>query len=180
MTDDRAERFRALFARTYPDVLRFVQRRAHPSHAEDVAAETFLVAWRRLDDIPAGPQACRAWLFGTARRCLLNARRGADRQAALAVRIAGAAPPGTIAEPDGLADRLDLVAAWGRLSPTDQEVLALAVWEDLPSPEAGQVLGISGGAYRLRLSRARRALTRALADPDPRPARDPHAQEQPS
>lgn len=179
MRDDREERFRALFARTYPDVLRFVQRRAHPSHAEDVAAEAFLAAWRRFDDLPVGDDAQRAWLYRTARNCLLNARRGADRRAALSVRLAQAAPPGETREPDDLALRLDLVAAWGRLSPTDQEVLALALWEHLPSPEAGRVLHISGPAYRLRLSRARRALARALDDAPASRTVDEHPRSEP-
>ena len=62
------------------DVLRFAQRRVHPSHAEDVVAEAFLVAWRRLDDAPPRSADLRAWLFGITRNHLLNARRGQDRR----------------------------------------------------------------------------------------------------
>ncbi|MFI6513798.1 RNA polymerase sigma factor [Streptosporangium sp. NPDC050855] len=61
----------------------------------------------------------------------------------------------------------DLVIAWRRLRPEDQEVLSLAIWEDLPSPQAARVLGISAPAYRLRLHRARSALRRELKRPDP-------------
>ncbi|XVX20441.1 sigma factor-like helix-turn-helix DNA-binding protein [Actinomycetota bacterium] len=57
---------------------------------------------------------------------------------------------------------MDLAHAWRRLSPVDQEALALAVYEDLTSPQAARVLGISAAAYRLRLMRARRALRREL------------------
>lgn len=49
---DAEIRFRRVYEQTYADLLRFVQRRVHPSQAEDVVAETFLVAWRRLDDLP--------------------------------------------------------------------------------------------------------------------------------
>ncbi|MGG5257382.1 RNA polymerase sigma factor [Phycicoccus avicenniae] len=159
------DRFRAAYAAWYPDVLRFVSRRVHPTHAEDVVAETFLVLWRRVADLPADPDAGRAWAFGVARGILLNDRRGVRRREALAVRLAdealrGSAPTGE--DPDLVARRLDLVAAWPRLTAADQEVLALAYWDDLTSPGAAAVLGISPVAFRLRLTRARRALRRHL------------------
>lgn len=162
---DREERFRALYAGSYADVLRFAQRRVHASHAEDVAAEALLVAWRRFDDVPSTTDDARAWLFGIARNCLLNARRGQGRRDALAVQIAEAVPPRGQAdgiETDLVAQRIDLAAAWRRLSETDQEALSLAVFEDLTSRQAAQVLGITAGSYRLRLLRARRALRRRL------------------
>lgn len=180
-------RFRALYAAAYDDLVRFAQRRTDRAHAEDVAAETMLVAWRRLDDLPTDTGDARAWLFGTARRLLLNARRGERRREALEVRIADAAS--TRASPDDadlVARRIDLARAWALLAPQHQEAIALAVWDDLTSAEAAAVLDISPVAYRLRLSRARRAL-RALADhlpdapagadalPGPRPRAVPHS-----
>lgn len=169
--------FRALYDKTYGDLLRFVQRRVHPSHAEDVVADVYLVAWRRLADLPTGAEDARAWLFGVARRSLLNARRGQDRHRALAVRIAEVGPTAS-GTADGAADlvdrQLDIAAAWPRLSPTDQEALALTVWDGLSAPEAAAVLQISAVAFRLRLSRARRALRHHLGDLDEtrrRPAR---------
>jgi hypothetical protein len=68
--------------------LRFVERRVHPSQAEDIAAEVFLVLWRRLDDVPADREDARAWVFGVARRILMARMRGEQRRQALAVRIA--------------------------------------------------------------------------------------------
>ncbi|NCT90350.1 sigma-70 family RNA polymerase sigma factor [Cellulomonas sp. APG4] len=164
----REERFADLYDATYADVLRFVQRRAGPGRAEDVVHEAFLVAWRRLDDVPPRPDDARAWLFGTARRCLLNDRRGEARRDALMVRIATAPSSAEQLTADDVARHVDLAAAWRRLTADEQEVLALAVWEDLPSPQAGRVLGISAVAYRLRLHRARRRLRRLL-DPEPAP-----------
>ena len=162
---DREARFRAIYADVYGDVLRFAKRRVHPSHAEDATADAFLVAWRRLDDAPKRPDDVRAWLFGIARKCLLNALRGQGRRAALAVRVAETAPfagPADGLDADLVARRIDLAAAWRRLSETDQEALSLAVFEDLTSPQAARVLGISPVSYRLRLLRARRALRRQL------------------
>jgi RNA polymerase sigma-70 factor, ECF subfamily len=169
---DREARFRALYADAYADVLRFAQRRVDPSHAEDVAADAFLVAWRRLDDAPTRPDDRRAWLFGIARHCLLNSRRGDGRRDALAVRVAESLPAsspagGLEAEADLVAHRIDLAAAWRRLRVTDQETLALTVFEDLTSPQAGRVLGITAASYRLRLLRARRALRRELELSEP-------------
>lgn len=160
----REERFSALFAGAYCDVLRFAQRRVHPSHAEDAVAEAFLVAWRRLDEAPRRPGEARAWLFGITRNCLLSARRGQHRQDALAVRIRDAAPSPSEEglEPDLAVQWLDLVAAWRALNAGEQEVLALAVFDELTSPQAARVIGVTPAAYRLRLMRARRALRRHL------------------
>ena len=63
---------------------------------------------------------------------------------------------------DGVAARVDLVRAWQRLSPEDQQVLTLTVFEDLTGPQAARVLGISRAAFSLRLLRARRRLRRHL------------------
>lgn len=156
----RERRFTDLFAETYAAVLRFVERRVHPSQAEDVAAEVFLVLWRRLDDVPADREDARAWLFGVARRTVMARMRGERRRQALAVRIAvdrhAHAHDGLDA--DLVAQRLDLAQAWTRLSSVHQEALALTVWDGLDAARAARVLGISPVAYRLRLSRARKAL----------------------
>ncbi|GAA1652295.1 RNA polymerase sigma factor [Actinoplanes couchii] len=165
MKPDREARFRALFAETYPEVLRFAQRRVHPSHAEDVTADAFLVAWRRLDTAPDKTDDIRAWLFGITRNCLLNTRRGIGRQDALAVRIAETAPPPASGDPedDAAAARLDLATAWRALTPAEQETLSLTVFDNLTSGQAARVLGITATSYRLRLLRARRSLRAALA-----------------
>ena len=177
----REARFRAVYEATYDDLLRFAQRRVHPSHAEDVAADVFLVAWRRLDELPAEPadaaRAARPWLFGVARATMLNHRRGDRRRDALAVRLADATLVGSRtgdATDDLAAGRLDLAAAWALLSDAEQEAISLAVWEGLTSAEAGAVLGCSATAYRIRLSRARRSLRRHLEAPPPDPAPSAH------
>jgi RNA polymerase sigma-70 factor (ECF subfamily) len=167
--DDDA-RFRHLYESTYNDLVRFAQRRVDPNFVEDLAAETFLVAWRRFDQLPAEPGDARAWLFGIARNLLLNAHRGERRRGALEVRIAEAVSTRAATDDaDVVARRVDLSRAWQRLTAQHQETLALTVWDDLTSSEAAIVLGISPVAYRLRLSRARRAL-RTLTDHLAQPA----------
>jgi len=169
---DRERRFREIYDAAYVDVLRFVRRRVHPSHAEDVVGDVMLVVWRRLDDVPTDASAARAWLFGVARKTLQNTRRREDRRDAVAVRLAdarwGLADRGS--DPDLVALRADVAAAWHYLSASEQETIALAALDGLSAPEAAVVLGISPTAFRLRLSRARRSLRRHL---DPTTAGDP-------
>lgn len=159
---EREQRFREIYDAAYVDLLRFVRRRVHPTHAEDVVGEVMLVAWRRLDDVPADLSAARAWLFGVARKTLQNARRRDERLDAVAVRLAEVRHSTADADqvPDLVACRVDIAAAWPLLSARDQEAIALAVLDRLTAPEAAALLGISSTAFRLRLSRARRALRR--------------------
>lgn len=124
-----------------------------------MTADTFLVVWRRLQDLPLTQDDARAWIFGIARNLLLNEVRGEQRKRALGVRLANAAvPPLADQTAEGVVRRVDLSRAWRRLTETHQEVLALAVFEQLNAPQAAAVLGISPVAFRLRLSRARHAL----------------------
>lgn len=158
---EREQRFRGLYDAVYDDLLRFVGRRVHPTHAEDVVGDVMLVAWRRLDDVPADLSAARAWLFGVARKTLQNTRRREDRHDAIPVRLGqhrGVSDGGET--PDLVACRADLAAAWPRLNATDQEAIALAVLDGFTAPEAAEILGISPTAFRIRLSRARRNLRR--------------------
>lgn len=161
---DPEHRFREIFTSTYVDLLRFVERRVHPTHAEDVVADAYLGAWRRLPEVPVDLGDARAWLFGVARRTMMTGVRGEQRRNALSVRIAELESR-DVAESDSdlIARRVDISRAWKQLSAVHQEALALAIWDGLDSPQAAAVLGISPVAYRLRLSRGRRAL-RAIAD----------------
>ena len=161
---EREQRFRDVYDAAYVDLLRFVRRRVHPTHAEDVVGEVMLVAWRRLDDVPADVSSARAWLFGVARKTLQNTRRREDRHDAVAVRLAevGHGPADAGDSPDLVACRVDIGAAWPLLSASDQEAIALSVLDGLTAPEAAMVLGISSTAFRLRLSRARRRLRRQV------------------
>lgn len=76
--------FERLYREFGPDVLAFCRRRVDADIADDVTAETFLVVWRRLSDVPRSP---RGWLLGIARLTLANQWRGARRREALIARI---------------------------------------------------------------------------------------------
>ena len=82
--DDARERFEAIAAEVVEPVRRFLARRTDPDTAEDVLAETLLVCWRRLDDVP---EHALPWVYGVARNGLANIQRGDRRQVRLAARI---------------------------------------------------------------------------------------------
>ncbi|HUN79225.1 MAG TPA: RNA polymerase sigma factor [Solirubrobacteraceae bacterium] len=166
-------RLTALYRTHGHDILAYALRRApSPEDAADAVAETFLVAWRRLSEVPAEPQA-RLWLYGVAHRVMLNLHRAERRRNRLAERLGTELR--TLATPPSPDDRARaLLAALQTLAPEDRELLLLVGWEELSPAQAATVLGISAVAARVRLHRARRRLRRALSDPEqaaPCPAR---------
>jgi RNA polymerase sigma factor (sigma-70 family) len=165
---DRRVRFDVLYADRQAAVLGYVLRRSGDAEdAADAIAETFLIAWRRLDEVPHGDER-RLWLYGVARRVLANQRRGEKRRFALTQRLStelariplAAEITGTASEP---ADALHALAdAFKRLSEPDREILALQGWEGLEPVQIAAVLGCSRNAARIRLHRARRRLAEQL------------------
>lgn len=164
---DEKEIFRRLFAANYEDLLRFVERRVHPVTAEDVVADIFLVAWRRLRDVPKPEEEARAWLFGVAQRTLLNQRRGEARRGSLQVRVGQEQSHITDDHGADVAARVDLFRAWSRLPARDQETLTLTGLDGLTGVQAAHVLNITPTAFSLRLLRARRRLRRQLLRASP-------------
>jgi RNA polymerase sigma-70 factor, ECF subfamily len=158
LSDERHERFQRLYEAHGEAVLRYARRRTTPEAAEDVLAETFVVAWRRLERVPAEP---RGWLLAVARRVLANQRRGDSRRAALIARLA--LLPVRDAPPEPSAGST-IGEALTRLSARDHELLALVHWDGLSASEAATVLGCTPVAVRTRLHRARRRLARALEE----------------
>ncbi len=159
MTDgerERRRRFDALFAAYGSDIVAFCGWRAgSPSDAQDAAADVFLIAWRRLDDVPNG-DAARAWLYTTARRVIANQRRSERRLVALRERLAREAAT-VVSEPSPLGHEEALVQrALRRLPPRDREVLLLSEWEGLEPAEIAAVVGCHPVTARGRLHRARR------------------------
>ncbi|GAA1638530.1 RNA polymerase sigma factor [Georgenia ruanii] len=154
-----AEKFTRLYREHRAELERFVRRRLPPPQVEDVIAEAFLVAWRRLD---AAPAELRPWLFGIARNLMLTAARTHGRWHALHVRLAAEPEPADLELAADVASRTDLVRAWGMLTPGEREVLTLVAWDGLTAREAATVLGCEAGTFRVRLLRARRHLLRIL------------------
>lgn len=177
MSEDRKDRFRRIYEEhsgsVYGYALRRVSRR---DEAKDVTAEAFLVAWRRLDDVPDHPLP---WLLGTARRVLANQRRAAGNQEHLFQKLMGQSDAGSDAGANGEVDAafadVDYSEASGddqarrvreamsRLPDAYREALTLVYWDGLSTSEAAQTMGCARAAMLVRLHRARKMLSRELA-----------------
>ncbi|MEU8224720.1 sigma-70 family RNA polymerase sigma factor [Kribbella sp. NPDC048915] len=162
--DVRRERFEQIFAAHREAVLGYLRRRTDSGHdAADLLADTFLVAWRRLDAVPPDPQT-KPWLYGVARRVLANHRRGEGRRHALATKLRDEL---TDTPPDvqPLLEDTPAARAFRALPEQDRELLSLVAWEELDTAQIATVLGISRNAVRIRLHRARKRFAKLLTAP---------------
>ncbi len=161
--------FEELVHETRDDLLAYAMRRAaSPEDAADVLSETYLIAWRKLEQVPPGDSA-RLWLFGVAANVL---RRGAQRHRssqALIERLAGEPQDSAQTEPAGREDRMvrALRAGLASLPARDREILTLTAWEGLTPQQVGVVIGIPTNVVRVRLHRARARLKRRLTHTQP-------------
>jgi RNA polymerase sigma-70 factor, ECF subfamily len=156
MEDERRLRLESLFIEHAAAVRAYVLRRASATDADDVVMDVFVIACRRLEELPADPLP---WLLACARRVLANRRRGARRAEALVEKLSTAIASTGVAA--GTGERL--VAALSALSEGDREVLLLSAWEGLAPGEIGQAVGCSRAAAVVRLHRARRRLRAAMS-----------------
>lgn len=161
-------------AEVYEPLQRYARRRTDADTAEEVVADALLVAWRRLDDVPA--DGALPWCYRVAANCLANRRRSAQRSASLVARIGTLDPPRPVDGPDAPPDP-ELHAALATLPAEDQELLRLWAWERLGPRELAVVLDVTPNAVSLRLHRAKARLAVALGK-DPRasgqePCEDP-------
>lgn len=170
-TTQDSRRFSELYRETSDRVTAYARSRLPPDQAADVVSETYLVAWRRLADVPERPLP---WLLVTARNLIARHDRGSLRNGYLVAEIERLHDllPGAVGDiADEVGERLTVLSALDTLPAADREVLLLAAWDGLSPREAGAVLGCSGPTFSVRLHRARTRLTRAVTDADASPAR---------
>lgn len=168
VADADAERFRALHRRHARALTAYCARRLAPDSVDDAVAETFLVAWRRLADVPDG-DAGLLWLYRVAHRVVGHEWRGASRRRRLTSRVASRRAPTSELPEDAAIDGDDtrrVLAAAERLNASDAEVLRLLAWEGLAPAEIATVLEINPNAVHQRLHRARRNLLREFESLD--------------
>lgn len=153
------ESFRRHFEENFAAVWRYARRRTgSATDADDIAAETFAVAWRRRNELPE--PGARLWLFVVARNVLLNHARSAQRRDRLYLRLAHA--PGDLAVP-GPGDSDGRVwTALAVLSAEDRDLLVMRAWDELGIAEMAGVLGCTPNAVSIRLNRARSRLAAEL------------------
>jgi RNA polymerase sigma-70 factor (ECF subfamily) len=153
-----------MYQELYPRVLAYATSMVGRQTGEDITSETFTVAWRRWQDLPA---ARLPWLLGVARNLIRELRRKDARQYELAVaegrRIS--TETGDIAV--DVAERTTVLRALAELPDADREVLTLLAWHGLSQADAARVLDCSTATLSVRLHRARQRLTRAVAATSP-------------
>jgi RNA polymerase sigma factor (sigma-70 family) len=155
-TDPAAERFTMLYRQHHALVRRFAQRRIGSVWADEVVAETFLVTWRRISDVP---DPAVPWLYRVALYEIANLRRRQAKSARIGDALRDSNPPSAWADDTDTTDLLGSVArAFDTLKLRDREILRLAAWERLTTEEGAAVLACSVSAYRMRLHRARARL----------------------
>jgi RNA polymerase sigma-70 factor, ECF subfamily len=155
------ETFEAVFVTNFLSIHRFLARRVGSALADDLSAETFVVAFRRRESFDPSLGDVRPWLFGIATKLLRAHWREEQHLLALEARIAGepSSPPAD-SDDEALARWVApyLARALCLLSQDQRNVLLLNAWEDLSSEEIAFALGVPAGTVRSRLSRARAEL----------------------
>jgi RNA polymerase sigma-70 factor (ECF subfamily) len=167
MSEDREARFTALYEAARARIVAYALRRtASREDAADVVAETFAIAWRRIDDVPDG-HAGLLWLYVTARHVLANRARRLRSRGEVFNRLVGELRGAELA--DAPHDDASLLALFSlnSLPEEHREVLMLAGWEGLSAAEIGRVLGCSPTAARIRLHRARLRLNAEIGEISP-------------
>lgn len=167
------ELFARVFDRYHAEIHAYASRRLGSSLADDVASETFLVAFARRRRYDAAYPDARPWLYGIASNLIARHHR-AELRRYRALARAGLPRPAD-GSTELAADRVDaealrtrLAAALVEVADRDREVLLLVAWAQLSCEEAARALGIRPGTARSRLHRARQKTRAVLADDDVR------------
>jgi RNA polymerase sigma-70 factor (ECF subfamily) len=162
------ERFADVFDRYYDEIHGWAARRLGPSRADDVASETFLIAFDRRRRYDLRHPDARPWLYGIASNLVSRHRRAEVRRYRALARTG--VPEAVDGVDEHVAVRVDSEALRGRLAAAlveiadgDREVLLLVAWAQLSCEEAARALGIPAGTARSRLHRARTKTRAALA-----------------
>ena len=154
------DRFSVLYETHQRRVFAYCLRRASADRAEEAVAETFLTAWRRIEDVPHGDEAL-PWLLAVAYRVLGHQWRGASRYSRMVEKLSGiGVSPSPAPEEFIVVDQesRQVLAALRRLRAKDQEILRLSIWEELSHSMIARMLDLSEESVRKRFSRARKSL----------------------
>jgi RNA polymerase sigma-70 factor, ECF subfamily len=184
-TDDAAiaaswgtpEEFTVIFDRHFGTIQAYLRRRLNVSLADELASETFMVAFDRRLGYDLSRSNAKPWLFGIATNLLRNHLRKEARELRTLARSSedSAADEFELVEmrADALRLRPRIAAALTSLSESDRNVLLLYAWADLSYGEIAEALGIPPGTVKSRLSRVRRQIREQLGLTDEAPALEP-------
>ena len=161
----RDQDFARLVAEHRHALMRYGLRRLDDvASAEDLVAESFLVAWRNWNDLPPRDEEL-FWLYGIARRVIANMHRSELRQASLYARLSLERTQGADSPRFAKEDIDRLLSAMSSLSDSDRETLRLKYWEGLSYRQIGQVLDCSENSIGLRLSRIKESIRDRFVEP---------------
>jgi RNA polymerase sigma-70 factor (ECF subfamily) len=172
-------RFEALYRHHVRAMTAYVARRLPADQVADAVADTYLVVWRRIGDVPDG-DAELLWLYRVAHRVVGHAWRSSKRRSRLTARVGSRRPVGTTGPEETAIDGEDVrrvLMAAERLKPNDAEVLRLSVWERLAPAEIASVLDIAPNAVHQRLHRAKQHLIREYDATAPAPDGPAHIEQ---
>lgn len=156
-------RFAELYDRFYGDVWRYCSRRTTPDNVDDAVADTFLTAWRKIDQLPSGDEAL-PWLYSVAYRTIGHHYRSSRRRRRLHEKLNALGVDLQIDTEEIVVldhESRQVHRALETLRASDQEILRLNAWEELTVGDIATVLDIEPEAAKKRLSRARLALSRS-------------------
>lgn len=158
---DPRRRFEEVAAEIFEPVQRYLRRRAVPEDADDVFADTLLVIWRRIADVPDEPIP---WCIAVARNTLSNHQRSGMRRTRLADRAAAQPPEEQGGDPQQTieASNPELEKAISLLTDSEAEIVRLWAWDRLEPREIAIVLELTPNAVSVALSRAKRKLATEL------------------
>jgi RNA polymerase sigma-70 factor, ECF subfamily len=164
VTDPEAvRRLTALYDMHHRQVHAYAMRRGDPQLADEVVTDTFMVAWRRIADVPSNPLP---WLLGVARNLTREHLRRSARQTSNEDVLRVWSSLNDVNEPDPadiVADRDSVLIALAQLNEDDRELLTLIAWHGLSTAEAAEVVGCTTITCSVRLHRARRRLEQAMS-----------------
>jgi RNA polymerase sigma factor (sigma-70 family) len=166
------ERFAEVFDRYYAQIYGFAAERLGRSTADDVAAETFTIAFDRRERYDLSRSDARPWLYGIAANLIARHRRAETRQYRALARtgvteVSEGHADRVVVRLDARANRGPLMAALAEISEKNRDVLLLVAWAELTCDEAAEALGIPPATARVRLHRARKKLRAALTKAEP-------------
>ena len=159
--------FAGVYERFFADVHRYIAGRLGPDVADDIAADTFVIALHKYGSFDARRGPMRAWLFGIATNLVAQHRRAEQRRyralrRVRAEELAGGHEDRVVSGVAAEGMRAQIAGALARLSREERDVLLLVAVADLSHEEISQALGIPYGTVGSRLNRARRKIRAAL------------------
>ena len=157
-------RFEALYRAHVREVHAYCLRRTSHEGAKDATSEVFVVAWRRIDDVPEGDQTL-PWLYGVARNVLSNRARSLRRRERLVAKLSGRrddVDPETEPQVVQSEEHRELVRALSLLPERDREILRLVEWEGLTRDQVAEMFFVTRSAIDKRIGRAYKKMAKTL------------------